>query len=230
MSPLPKERVCPAPVWSSVAIDLFGPLEHSDMVRRRLKGKCWGVLITCLVSRAVYIDLTQSYETDSFLQTFRRFISLNGIPKVVVTDRGSQLVAANKELQIAFEMINWNVVQGWTVHKGIEWRFVPVGGQHMNACAESLIKITKKILSEVLHSKRVDFVELQTILFEVAQILNSRPIGWNNRPNEDPLNGVALTPNHLLLGRATASIPEVKFKNVTLVRRLAFITETIDQF
>ena len=68
MSPLPNQRVLPTPPWTYTSVDLFGPLEHTDMVRKRLKEKCWGVIFTCMVSRAVHLDLTQAYHTDALLQ------------------------------------------------------------------------------------------------------------------------------------------------------------------
>ena len=44
MAPLPQERVGPAPIFDAVAIDLFGPLEFKDMVRKKISGKGWGVI------------------------------------------------------------------------------------------------------------------------------------------------------------------------------------------
>ena len=36
MAPLPEERVGPAPIFSSVAVDLFGPLIFRDMVNKKV--------------------------------------------------------------------------------------------------------------------------------------------------------------------------------------------------
>ena len=100
-------------------------------------------------------------------------------------------------------------MHGWSTKREIEWRLVPVGGQHMNACSESLIRICKNTLKDVLHGKQVNFAELQTILYEVAQIVNSRPLGIYSKPGDNPLDGGPITPNHLLLGRATAAVPQL---------------------
>ena len=230
MSPLPGERVLPTPPWTNVSLDLFGPLEYSDMVRKRLKSKCWGIIITCMVSRATHLDLTQSYDTDALLQAIRRFMNLRGTPKVIYSDQGSQMVAASKEVGVCLELINWDVVYGWCTKREIEWRLVPVGGQHMNACSESLIRICKKTLADVLHAKQVNFVELQTVLYEVAQIMNCRPLGIYNKPGDDPLDGGPITPNHLLLGRATAAVPLLKYENVALTKRIRFLQTVVEEF
>ena len=230
MAPLPGERVIPSPPWTNVALDLFGPLEHIDQVRKRLKSKCWGLIVTCMVSRAVHLDVTESYDTDALLQSLRRFQSIRGTPSVIYSDQGSQMMATRKEFENMLELIDWSSVKGWCSKNRTEWRLVPTGGQHMNACAESLIKSTKRILCEKLEGKRVTYAELQTIMYEVSQVLNSRPLGVYSKPGEDPLDGGPLTPNHLLLGRASSSIPDIQYTNVSLTRRVRFLKSIVDEF
>ena len=53
------------------------------------------------------------------------------------------------------------------------------------------------------------FAQLQTVLFEVANIVNSRPIGITS--GSDPEQPNSITPNHLILGRATADVPQGPF-------------------
>ena len=81
----------------------------------------------------------------------------------------------------------------------------------MNGVTESLIRTTKHILKQTLDNKRLTYAEIQTILFETAQIMNCRPLGIYYRPGTDPLDGGPITPNNLLLGRATNAIPDLKF-------------------
>ena len=230
MAPLPSTRVLPTPAWTYTSLDLFGPLEHVDMVRKRMKEKCWGVLFTCMVSRAVHLDLTQAYDTDALLQAVRRFMSLRGSPKEFLSDQGSQLVACSKEVEMMLEVINWNMVEGWCSRKGITWKFVPPQGQHMNGVAESLIRVTKHHLKQTLEGKRLTFVETQTVLCEVSQAMNCRPLGIFSRPGADPLDGGPITPNHLLLDRATGSIPDLKFGNVSNVKRMKFLNSVVVEF
>merc|ERR1711923_554767 len=142
MAPLPDTRVLPTPAWTFTSLDLFGPLEHVDMVRKRMKSKCWGVLFTCRVSRAVHLDLTQGYDTDSLLQALRRFMALRGAPKEFLADQGTQIIACSKEVIGALELIDWNMVSGWCAKRTIEWKFVPPQAPHMNGVTESLVKST----------------------------------------------------------------------------------------
>ena len=93
MGSLPDCRMKPTPAFHVTFLDLFG------VVNKRSRSKCFGVIFTCGVSRAVYCDVVQDNGTDSFLQTVRRFTSLRGYPSVIYSDSGSQLVKANKEFE-----------------------------------------------------------------------------------------------------------------------------------
>ena len=98
MAPLPEERLRPAPVFNSVALDLFGPLEFRDLVKKRVTGKGWGVIFVCMATSAIHLELVESYSTESFLQALRRFICIRGTPSLIQSDRGTQLTAAAKEV------------------------------------------------------------------------------------------------------------------------------------
>ena len=52
------------------------------------------------------------------------------------------------------------------------------------------------------------FNELQTVLFEIANLLNQRPIGVKS---VDTLEATHLCPNDLLLGRASSMVPSGNF-------------------
>ena len=58
MGPLPIERLTPAPAFYSVSLDFFGPFETRGETNKRWRGKAHGIIINCLVSRAVYIVLS----------------------------------------------------------------------------------------------------------------------------------------------------------------------------
>jgi hypothetical protein len=63
---MPDFRLGPQPVFSTMAVDLFGPLEYKDMVKKRVTGKGWGVIFVCTASSAIHLELTESYSTDAF--------------------------------------------------------------------------------------------------------------------------------------------------------------------
>ena len=98
MFQLSEHRLKPSSAVCNTFVDFFGPFEIRGVVNKKSIGKCFGVLYTCVCSRAVYCDLSPNYSTDGFLQTMRRFVIQRGYPKNKHSDSGSQIVAANKEI------------------------------------------------------------------------------------------------------------------------------------
>ena len=86
MSPLPKNRLAISPTFHVISLDLFGPIEIKDTVKRRVRKKVWGVIFNCAVTRAIHLDLTEDYSTDSILQTLRKFVALRGCPAEIISD------------------------------------------------------------------------------------------------------------------------------------------------
>jgi hypothetical protein len=59
-----------------------------------------------MITRAIHLELTVDYSTMEFLQTLRHFFAIRGQPALLMSDNGSQLVGAERELK---EMIKgWN--------------------------------------------------------------------------------------------------------------------------
>ena len=109
-----------------------------------------------------------------------------------------------------------------------EWHIVPTEGQHYNGQAERLIGLLKRCLEGTLNSCRLTLGELNTVVAEATQLVNSRPIAKNMG---DPETGGPITPLHLQLGRATVEVPRMKFEEAPrLTQRLQFITEAKEQF
>ena len=55
----------------------------------------------------------------------------------IITDKGSQLMAAQKEVSP-----NWDIIQ--EKMSNIKWTFAPAAAHHWNGMAESIVKRTKK--------------------------------------------------------------------------------------
>jgi hypothetical protein len=64
MASLPKDRLTVAPPFTKVGVDYFGPLTVKHL---RKQEKRYGCLFTCLVTRAVHLEVATSLETDSFI-------------------------------------------------------------------------------------------------------------------------------------------------------------------
>ena len=207
MGQIPQYTLKPAPAWSYTSLDFFGPYEIKGEVNKMSRGKGFGVIFNCMLSRAIHLDIAANYGTNAFLLVLRRFISIRGCPIIIRSDRGSQLVAANKELK-AIEDIDIEALKEFGSSNSIDWEFTSGDAPWQTACSEALIKSAKRSLSTAIGSQVLTFHEVQTVLFEVANILNDRPIGRKPTSMKD---GSYLSPNDLLLGRSSSRIPDVPF-------------------
>ncbi len=115
-----------------------------------------------------------------------------------------------------------------TTGHGTEWNFSPASAPWYNGAVESLVKSTKKALTISMGESVLSFSQLQTRMFEAAELVNQRPIG--NHPT-DPSDGVYLSPNDLLLGRASSSIPQGPFQERSSNRfRFDFVQQIVNSF
>nr|XP_027223966.1 uncharacterized protein LOC113816133 [Penaeus vannamei] len=229
MGQLPNERLNPAPPFYFTSLDLFGPYLVKDTVKKRTTLKVYGIIFACMTSRAVHIDIAEGYSTDNFLNVFRRFISIRGFPKMVYSDRGSQLVKANKELTQAVGNLNFDKIMKFGRKEGMTWKFTKgADAPWQNGRTESLIRLVKRGISISIGNKVLSYADLQTVMFEIANLINQRPIGI--KPGSDLDLGSYLCPNDLLLGRASPIVPsgvfedncfDGKVRNVTLRYKLS---------
>ena len=72
--------------------------------------KRYGVLFTCLSSRAVHIETANSLETDYFLNALRCFITRGPVCKVR-SNEGTNITGAEKELQRVLSEMDNNAIQ-----------------------------------------------------------------------------------------------------------------------
>ncbi|VDL79218.1 unnamed protein product [Nippostrongylus brasiliensis] len=82
-SHLPERLVTRSRPIAHVGLDYFGPLlvKNEDQV-----SKCYGCIITCLVTRLIHLDVVSEASTVAFLQMMRRFFSRRGVPISITCD------------------------------------------------------------------------------------------------------------------------------------------------
>ena len=97
MANLPSFRLNASCPFENTAIDYFGPFDMKYGYRGRKKA--YGVIFTCLTTRAVQVELATDLSTDTFLLAFRRFISLYGTPCEVRSDNGRNFIGAANEIK-----------------------------------------------------------------------------------------------------------------------------------
>ncbi|XP_038063114.1 uncharacterized protein LOC119733816 [Patiria miniata] len=100
MANLPVDRLEPAPPFTYCGVDLFGPWYVREG-RKELKR--YGVLFTCMVSRAIHIETTTALSTDAFISALRRFIAIRGPIRQLRCDQGTNFVGTQSEFEEALK-------------------------------------------------------------------------------------------------------------------------------
>ena len=67
MGQLPIEAIKLSPPFSSIGIYFLGLYSIRGKVQKGFWGKCYGVIFSCIVSRAAYIDVSENKSGDSLL-------------------------------------------------------------------------------------------------------------------------------------------------------------------
>ncbi|KAL1247062.1 hypothetical protein QQF64_022438 [Cirrhinus molitorella] len=234
MSELPLERTKPAAPFEFTTLDLFGPYVVKDNVRRRTKMKIWGVMFSCMASRAVHADIVEDLSTAGFLKAYQRFTALRGHPRKLWSDQGTNFVGARPVLQELYEFlsnIDKDHVQKKAVVKGTDWTWVfhPADSPHRNGAAEAAVRVLKRALSSVGKECNLTALEFQTLLYLAANLSNERPIGARSQVQDETVE--VITPNSLLLGRAGPSGDSRGFEYPTYpFVRLRAIQIEVDKF
>ena len=76
-------------------LDYFGPVSY---VVGRSTRKAWGLLFTCIASRAIHVEIVTSLTLKDFLLAFSRFNDVCGKVEVIHWDNGTTFQAAAKTL------------------------------------------------------------------------------------------------------------------------------------
>ncbi|XP_068704454.1 uncharacterized protein [Montipora foliosa] len=142
MADLPKERLMSGePPFTYVDVDYFGPF----LVRQgRSNVKRYGCLFTCLVVRAVHIEVVHSLDTDSFINALRRFINSRGCPKTIYSDNGTNFHAGERELCESLNDWNQRSINQFLQQRKITWKFNPPAVSHMGGVWERIIRSIHK--------------------------------------------------------------------------------------
>lgn len=198
MSDLPEDRLESTPPFTYCAVDYFGPFVVKEG-RKELKR--YGVLFTCMASRAIHLEIANSLETDSFINALRRFISRRGPIRQLRSDQGTNFVGARRELKEALAEMDQQKIKTKLLEEQCDWfsfKMNVPAASHMGGVWERQIRSVRNVLSSLLqdNGRQLDDESLRTLMCEAEAIVNSRPLTVNQLA--DPDSPTPLTPNHLL--------------------------------
>jgi hypothetical protein len=130
----------------------------------------------------------------------------------VEPDNGTNLSGADRELKLAIQELDSEVLHKWAANREIIWNYNPPTASHHGGVWERLIRSIRKILQAILREQHVKVArseeQLHTLMCEVECTMNSRPL---TRVSDDPNDLEVITPNHLLQMKNTSHLPPGKY-------------------
>lgn len=113
------------------------------------------------------------------------------------SDNAGAYRKASEELSELSTLLNDKTLVESLAEQGIEWRFNVEKAPWMNGFVERMVGIVKAALKRVIERQVLNYEELQTVLCEVEDTINRRPLCQVS----DSENIEVLTPMHFLLAK-----------------------------
>ncbi|KAK3743468.1 hypothetical protein QZH41_003291 [Actinostola sp. cb2023] len=233
MADLPKDRLESAPPFTSCGVDYFGPF----LVKvGRKEVKRYGVLFTCMASRAIHLEIANSLDTDSPINAYRRFVSRRGPIRQLRSDQGTNFVGARRQLKEALAEMDQDSVKTELLKDNCDWiefKMNVPSASHMGGAWERQIRTVRNVLSSLLQDNgaQLDDESLRTLMCEAEGIVNSRPLTVDQLT--DPESSGPLTPNHLLTMKSRVLLaPPGSFQSADLycTRRWRRVQDLVNEF
>ncbi|XP_073667523.1 uncharacterized protein [Paramisgurnus dabryanus] len=200
MANLPPERMEATPPFTYCGMDCFGPFYIKEG-RKELKR--YGLLFTCMCSRAVHVEMLDDLSTDAFINALRAFIAIRGPVRQLRSDQGTNFVGAKREFAEALKEMNKECLKEF----GCEFIMNTPSASHMGGIWERQIRTIRSVLTSILDqsAQRLDSASLRTFLYEVMAVVNSRPL--TTEYLNDSSGPQPLTPNHILTMKSSVILP-----------------------
>ena len=77
---------------------------------RKKMYKCYVLLFTCAVTRAVHIELTPNLGSTCLILALRRFISRRGLPNLVISDNFKSFKAREVKYYLKENRVKWTFI------------------------------------------------------------------------------------------------------------------------
>ena len=238
-APLPRDRLMQCTPFEVVGVDFTGPLyvyqgapkeKFDPQLKRKVLSydgvpcnKMYIGLYTCAVTRAVHLELVWDLTTESFVRSFRRFVSRRGMCRVIYSDNAKTFEKAEKDLKFYLELMSGKQFQSYISEHNIQWKFILQCSPWWGGFYERLMKSIKSPLKKVLGKSRVDVDEMSTMLDEIEAQINSRPL---TTVTDEPSEQKYLTPASFLIGRPTMNMP----LKPRLTEKLKFPQKDLNKF
>ncbi|VDO05063.1 unnamed protein product [Haemonchus placei] len=201
--PLPQARTEPSRPFLHVGIDLAGPFcvindENGEQKR-------WVLLSTCMVTRAIHLEIVNNLSAAEFINGLRRFVARRGKPKLIISDNATNFVLGREIIETLSDRteIATQGIQNYLSNEGIKWKFITPLSPWKGGFYERMIGVMKSTLKRITRKKSIHENEFITVIPECEAMVNSRPLTYSGSTVED---SVILRPIDFIIPYANVNI------------------------
>ena len=182
---LPSDRAQSSRPFSVIGVDLF-ELKSKNINKRVM-------IFACSVIRAIHLEIVGSKNVESVINAIRRFAAMYGWPEKIYSDNEKSFKKASNLLK---QISGRTYVGGPLINIGsVTWQFNPPMSPWYGGFYERCIGTVKNAIKPFeFQGKKCSMDDLRTILSEVENFVNNRPLLAVE-------GNIALTPNHFIFGR-----------------------------
>ena len=184
MPPLPKYRTDRAPAFAHVGLDYLGPINlrwtwKQEGTLRSDPVKVWVLLVTCMSTRAVALEIVHDLTAEAFILALRRFVADHGKPRLITSDNATNFTLASKVLNSCWSPANLHPdIRAYLNSEEMRWIFIPANSPWRGGFYERLVASVKKSFAHGAGRRVLEYQEAYTAVKEVASILNHRPLTY----------------------------------------------------
>ncbi|KAK7592939.1 hypothetical protein V9T40_007691 [Parthenolecanium corni] len=203
LAPLPEFRISRTETpFTNVGVDAFGPYKIRVTLENETKiVKHWVLVFTCLVVRAVHLEVMRDMTAQEFLNSFRRFAGRRGVPQLIVSDNAPQFTVVEGIFQCMWrKFAHSEVTSKYYAEHNVQWRFIPAYAPWMGGAYERMIRMIKSAFEKVYGGRTLNQDTFEIAMVEVEAVVNSRPITYVDKEQQTEI----ISPNDFLCVRYPA--------------------------
>jgi len=200
-------RLSPSTIpFRTMFIDYLGPY---TVKLSGVRIKVYLLCLTCLWSRALNLQLCRDLSVPNFLKAFQLHTMEYGVPERVLSDSGSQLVAAGHSIEDFVRDPDTQLYFANNNMKAIKFTTYPKGCNKLGGIVESCVKIVKRLIAGAIRKNVIDYFDFAFIVSQTIHLANRRPIAFkeslHDQTQQFELPSV-ITPEILLKGHELVSL------------------------
>ena len=192
--------------FRSVFLDYMGPFHTRFEDSKR---KCWLLIICCIWSRAINIEVCLTADVNDFLRALQSHIYKYGMFQLCISDLGSQIVAGSKVVR---NYLDDHVTREYLAKHGImnvQFDNYPKGDSSLGGIIEICVKQSKSLINKTISKGMLELEDFTLLITKVIHIINRRPIAFQEslRESQQQLDFPdPITPEQLLRGYDVVSV------------------------